>query len=127
IPEFLENLQSVSDADRESVWTILNTGFPVEIDLRYEDEGLPYSFRFWIKDGRNVGGFVRTTVTEVALAGVQEKIEGIMEERFREARKQSDKAVDDLQRRVSEQRKIIEEMESRGSGDSNRPVHPDQK
>lgn len=130
IPEFLGSLKGVSGAERESLRMILNTDFPVEVDLRYEDEGIPYSLRFWIKDGKIVRSFVRATVTEHALrpdlAEVQEKIEGIMEERFREVRKQSDEAVEDLQRRAAEQRKMIEEIERRNREDAENSGRPDQ-
>lgn len=76
------------------------------------------SLRFWIRDGEIVRHFVRSTVTEHAigpdLAEVHESIEGIMEERFRVVRKQSDEAVEELQRRATEQRQMAEELE-RGS------------
>lgn len=130
VPEFLGRVRSLSGAEQKSLRTILSVGFPVEIDLRYEDEGIPYFFRFWIKDGEIVRSFVRSTVTEHALGPdlgkVQEKIERIMEERFREVRKQSNEAVDDLQRGAAEQRKIIEDIERRHREDSENSGHPDQ-
>jgi hypothetical protein len=85
---------------------------------------MPYSFRCWIKDGKIVRSFVRATVTENTLgpnlAEVQERIDGIMEELFRDVRKQSDQTVEDLQRRAAEQRKMVEDLERRSRESSDR-------